>query len=256
MRTSDWGSCALCRKMACLRRSHIVPEFMYAPLYHERRMSGFKKGPSGVRPTYLQKGYREHLLCGDCEAHFNDAYERPNVETWRMLVAREGNERISFSFGITAQGTEFVNVRGIDYSSFKLLLLSVLWRAGVAQRPEYAAVKLGPYEETIREMLLQETPGPPLLLPCIMTFLKAPRRLISPPARGKSAGHTTYQFILTNIVLCFFISNHTAGEWMLGVTLNEDGAFQALVTEPEELPVYSKTMEFLRGAKASKARRR
>jgi hypothetical protein len=244
------GFCRLCGKQTVLCESHIVPEFMYKPVYAERQMIGFKKGHVGVKPQVYQKGLREYLLCGDCEAFLNNSYERPNVRTWEALVHREESGGVAFAYGTTPQGTELVDVRGVDYPSFKLLLLSILWRAGVAKRQEYEAVTLGPYEEKIRHMLLSRDPGPSLLLPCVVTLLKRPVRLISPPARGKYAGHTTYQFILTSIALWFFISNRTHREPMLEAVLKEDGSFQALFSEPEELPVYNETMRWIRRTKA------
>jgi len=243
------GICRLCGKQSVLRKSHIVPEFMYKPVYSERQMIGFKKG----HPRVYQKGLREYLLCGDCEAFLNDSYERPNVRTWEALVHREEGGGVAFAYGTTPQGTEFVDVRGVDYLSFKLLLLSILWRAGVAKGQEYDAVTLGPYEEKIRHMLLSRDPGSSLRLPCVVTLLKRPVRLISPPARGKYAGHTTYQFILTSVALWFFISNQTHREPMLEAVLKEDGSFQALFSEPEELPVYNEAMRWLRRTKASQS---
>ena len=80
--------------------------------------------------------------------------------------------------------------------------------------------------------------------------------MISPPALGKYNGHTTYQFILTDVVLWFFISNRTHQLPMLEVALQEDGSFEALLSEPEDVPIYNVTMQGLRGIKASILKRK
>ena len=251
MRATREGICSLCRTPKELCESHIVPEFMYKPVYADHRMIGFKKNDSGVKPWFHQKGFREHLLCVSCEGHLNKFYEHPHVSTWEALCRWQEQSSLKISYGVSDQGMEFADVEGVDYSSFKLLLLSILWRASRATRREYRSVTLGPYEEKIRQMLLQGNPGPQKLFPCVVTLLKKPVRLITGPAKGRYAGHTTYQFIVTNVVLWFFISNRTEQEAMLGRALKEDGSFQALVSEPEEIPVYNKTMQWLRRTKAS-----
>jgi len=224
---------------------------MYKPVYADHRMIAFKENDEGIKPWFLQKGLREYLLCLSCEGHLNKLYERPHVPTWESLCLRKEQPSLKISYGVTEQGTEFADIEGVDYASFKLLLLSILWRASIASRREYSSVTLGPYEEKIRQMLLERNPGPQMLFPCIVTLLKSPVRLIAPPAKGRYAGHTTYQFIITNVALWFFISNRTEQEPMLEAALMENGSFQALVSEPEEIPVYNNTMQWLRRTKAS-----
>src|SRR4051794_1511341 len=128
----------------------------------------------------------------------------------RHLLKGKSQGGLSLTYSITRSGTETVDVAGVDYTSFKLLLLSILWRASVAKRSEYRAVALGSHEESIRLMLLERNPGPQLLYPCVLTLLKPPVRLISAPGKGSFRVHTTYQLILTSLVLWYFVSPHTA----------------------------------------------
>jgi len=257
MRATKEGVCGLCRTPKELCDSHIVPEFMNKPVYAaDHKMIGFKENDSGVKSYRPQKGLYERLLCVSCEGHLNKFYEHPHISTWEALCRWQEQSSLRISYGVSEKGTEFADVEGVDYSSFKLLLLSILWRASIAKRREYRSVTLGPYEEKIRQMLLERNPGPQMLFPCIVTLLKSPVRLIAEPAKGRYAGHTTYQFIITNVSLWFFISNRTEQEPMLEVALKEDGSFQALVSEPEEIPVYNSTMQWLRRTKASLSRNR
>jgi hypothetical protein len=58
--------CRLCGKPSPLQRSHIIPEFLYRPLYDEKhRISVVKVGSDRI--GYLQKGFTEALLCFGCE---------------------------------------------------------------------------------------------------------------------------------------------------------------------------------------------
>jgi len=76
--------CALCLKQLPLQQSHVIPEFMYQPLYdanHRARVLT-NDAAQGTRPKYLQKGLRVPLLCFDCEQHINDTCEKPMKAMW------------------------------------------------------------------------------------------------------------------------------------------------------------------------------
>jgi len=69
------GACKLCGATAELRQSHIIPEFVYRPLYDSKhRAITF---PADSPAGYLQKGYRAPLLCDVCEQFLNDNFEKP-----------------------------------------------------------------------------------------------------------------------------------------------------------------------------------
>jgi len=58
--------CPLCQKEKPLVQSHVIPEFLYRPLYDEKhRAIEAKLVPKGF--NYLQKAYREPLPCSECE---------------------------------------------------------------------------------------------------------------------------------------------------------------------------------------------
>lgn len=142
--------CALCREERALTDSHIIPEFMYKPAYDEKHRLAVVNAKTGRRPV-IQKGLREPLLCSDCEGFLNTRYEQPFNRVWYesdLIPPLQPDE-------------ESILITGLDYTTFKLLHLSVLWRAGVARRAEFAPVRLGPHAETLREMLRRGEPGAP-----------------------------------------------------------------------------------------------
>src|SRR5262245_14579922 len=113
--------CALCGEDRQLRHSHILPEFLSRPLYvehHELRQIG--QAPTS--PAFIQKGRRERMLCGDCESLFQRHEDR---------YARYWYHRKRPPFP-DALGKFFL-LRGTDYASLKLFLLSLIWRASVAK---------------------------------------------------------------------------------------------------------------------------
>jgi hypothetical protein len=238
------GICRLCGTEGLLCDSHILSEFMYRPVYLDCRMVGFKGRGVGSKPTVLQKGFRQPLLCHKCEQGLNKRCEQPNVTIWRALVEGVDHPLLSRVPGVTAaEGTAYIDVAGVEYASFKLLLLLQLWRASVATREEYASVHLGVHEEIIRRMLLDHDPGPQHLYPCILTLFNRPVRVISPMVRAHFAPHSTYQIIITRIALWFFVSELKDSEGMLDCAVNERGTFRAMVSQPEEVPLFAQTMK-------------
>ena len=128
-----------------LVRSHVVPGFLYRPHYDEKhRALLFDKRDAPY--TMVQKGPRERLLCEGCEARlqvFEDYFARYWFKR-RPLPARVVAPEVILS--------------GIDYTQFKLFLLSVVSRGSVSgTSPE---MSLGPHEERMRGMLINADPGP------------------------------------------------------------------------------------------------
>src|SRR5438034_9908437 len=85
-------ACALCHQNKPLRQSHIVPEFMYKPMYDPlHRFEGLSLDVSEP-PQIHQKGLREELLCQDCEQRFSrfehhaaERFYRPAIAAMRQL---------------------------------------------------------------------------------------------------------------------------------------------------------------------------
>ena len=151
-------SCRLCANSNELCRSHIIPEFLYQPLYDEKhRFSIVTKGTERTR--YAQLGLSEKLLCRNCEQRFG------------------GNEKyaagvISGKFGHRAEVCgNYMIINNIDYTRFKLFQLSILWRASVSTIEFFKLVSLGPREEKLRRMLLSDDPGDPDTFGCSVTFM-------------------------------------------------------------------------------------
>jgi uncharacterized protein YlaI len=79
------AKCALCQRVAELKNSHIIPEFLFGTLYDEKnRFHTF--GKEGQPEAGLeQKGYRERLLCAECEQRFSN-YERVAAVFYRGTI--------------------------------------------------------------------------------------------------------------------------------------------------------------------------
>lgn len=139
--------CRLCEKTRELHRSHVIPEFCYVGYDHLHRLIEIHR--HRPRSRFIQKGFREPLLCHTCEQLLNDRYEKPMKAAWF------DNPKLP---PLVSSGELLIT--GLDYAAFKLFHLSVLWRATVAVDGEYGPVRLPPRDAAnMRRMVFEGDPG-------------------------------------------------------------------------------------------------
>lgn len=208
-------SCRLCRKDKELRKSHIIPEFLYTPLYDKKHrfnvLSSLEYRPRPIE----QKGLREKLLCEECEGQLSQ-YEK---------YAREvlfGGEPITVQ-----KVGELIEVSNLNYEKFKLFQLSILWRASVSSEPFFSRVHLGPHEDRIRMMIRNHCPGATTDYPCILFGLTSisgiEKSFIDQPTNLRINGHQTYRFIFGGFMWSYYVSSHALPPLVEKVALNERG---------------------------------
>ena len=157
--------CRLCLEPRPLARSHIIPRFFTEGGYQLR-----PTGKDGLLQPFVdamhtdpaiklgrrQKGgwdsklgTVQYLLCEVCELRFS------KLEDYVRRYFYGLTSPIRLQLPITPD--PFFQ---IDYKTFKLFQLSVLWRASEARGDFFTAVELGEkHSERIRKMLLEENPG-------------------------------------------------------------------------------------------------
>ena len=196
------GSCRLCLRDAKLCKSHIVPEFLYAPLYNEDRnfMGITGRGSKGWKP--LNKGSFESLLCADCELMLNREYEQPFQ---KQFIGGSGlPSHLPANYAHTAV---------FDYLTFKLFHLSILFRASASSHATFREIGLAEHEERIRCMLLESDPGhdweyPILAFAVINDRNEVERRIISQPIAARYDGHRVYGQIYGGAMWWTSVSAH------------------------------------------------
>ena len=221
------GVCKLCKKEAELRHSHILPEFFYSDIYDESHRT-LKITPSAEWP--IQKGIREYLLCQNCETKLS-RYETYAARLIRDIPSfdRDEDGRLLYS-------------DNVDYLQFKLFQLSMIWRASISKDPGFAQVKLGPHEEKVRGMLVEEKPGTSSQYGCLMmTMLNTEllHKVIVGPivVKPRPFGHTAYKFTTGNIVWLFFITSHAIDKRVQDLFLQETGILKIWLASDENAAV-------------------
>jgi hypothetical protein len=186
------GKCKLCQKEKELSFSHIIPEFIYSPVYDEKHRAIMI--PSG-KERFPQKGVREYLLCDGCDGFLSkfETYSSPIIKAIQNLnIDQFGNQYI---------------IQDIQYLEFKLFQLSLLWRASTASVEMFRNVNIGAHEDIIRKMLISQKPGNPDEYGCIMFVLEDTKylhQIIWSPVTDQIDGCTCYRFLTGRIFWYFF----------------------------------------------------
>lgn len=207
--------CALCRQEKSLMNSHIIPEFMFKALYDDQHRFKMLTIDPNDKNRLAQKGVRERLLCKNCEQRLS-VHER-----YASLLFYGG-----VPIGCTRDGDKLF-LTGINYPAFKLFQLSILWRASVSKLGFFSKVDLGPDEEHLRELLVNDDPGPAHAYPCVLFGLHLdpgkPTSMMVQPERQRIDDRTHYLFIFGSFLWDFAVSTQPL-DWPLSeVVLAESG---------------------------------
>lgn len=156
----------------------------------------YQKPPTGE--------YDKDILCVDCDSKIlGSQYD----DYAAKVFEQDGFVQISPG---KAGELLTIDIANIDYTKFKLFLLSLLWRASISKREPFNAVRLGPYQEIIRAMLYDRNPGDSHDFPCYMIALRheieMTKQLISAFRKDKLGRYTTY-----SIIICGFLYIYKVG---------------------------------------------
>jgi hypothetical protein len=221
------SECALCEQPRRLCLSHVIPEFMYASLYDEKHRFWQLSSLPHRRNRQLQKGFRERLLCGDCEQRFG-RWERYARDVFFGGAATQPVQ--------TETGLLF---SGLEYKRLKLFLLSLIWRLGVTSVHQLRGISLGPYEEVLRSRLLAEDPGAYTSFPALVTALTFNRKhisdLIVPPHHTRVHGQRVWTVVICGFLFYFFVSGNPPAPAICRGCLNENGCFPVHISDIREI---------------------
>lgn len=238
----DPEPCRLCGNRSHLRRSHIIPEFAYKVLYDENHRFTLLSTIEGRASRTEQKGFRERLLCAECEGR---------LSLWERYASSvfSGGQPLSI-----LQTNNFVEVRGLNYKLFKLFAMSVLWRAGVSTMEYFARVDLGPHEQKLRSMLLAGDPGEPTAYAVFLCPLVRRSQELAglhlAPTRSRLGKHRCYRFVFGGLIWMFLVSRAPLENEVQEALLNRDGQMVMMVQELTEADFVVRSLEALmqRGA--------
>ena len=210
------GICKLCLMETKLNNSHIIPEYFYKPMYDSKHRFFKLSRELNIKNEFVQKGLREYLLCNSCEQQINEYEKYAN-----RVMFYEPPKNIS-------QNSKIVIVEGIDYKLMKLFQLSILWRSAVSTLPTFQEVKLGPHQERLRKMILNNYPGKYTDYGCLQTAIfMEEKKLADGLLMGVELityeGFRIYRFVFGGIIWLYYVSSHNRNFKLKNMFLQENG---------------------------------
>lgn len=166
--------------------------------------------------------YEGGLLCCECDNEVIGQYESYGK---RALFARrnESPDDPVCENGVTETGIPVTRCTNIDYKKFKLFLLSILWRASISTRGFFREVHLGPYEDQIRRMILDDNPGNPDQFPVILlswlSDKSIPPDFVAQPGKNRATKGIRYVFPVGGMTYVFHISPDSFDPMFLPFTI-------------------------------------
>jgi hypothetical protein len=227
--------CKLClQEKDLLKKSHIISNFMYKDLYDEKHTL-VKVNLATNKESIVQSGeYEKDILCKHC-----DNVVLGQLEGYGKNVLHGGNIKgISTVNEKNQNGVSWIRCNGIDYKKFKLFLLSILWRCSISSNDYYNSVKLGPFEEIIREMIIKNDAKRQMDFPCIISTYRQnknlPHQIISQPRKSRNnAGKTMYSIIIEGFLYTFIVTLDNKDDFVKEIVINEEGEIKILHIEDE-----------------------
>lgn len=212
--------CLGCGKDLELQNSHVIPEFFYKYVYtgDHKFIRVSEDAERDKKPE--QKGYREKLLCHDCEEELSKL-ERVTASFFDELTTGI-NQNIKVNEihpGITL-------VENYNYSIIKKCLLSILWRSSIAKQDFFSNYSLGPYNEKIRKLIFSKDSISWNVFPIHVSKVKLGAGfdpgLILCHEKGSYEYKTMYSITLAGFCFDYYIVENMANEEYKPYFMNED----------------------------------
>jgi hypothetical protein len=169
--------------------------------------------------------YDNTILCAECDNSFSpwEKYTATLLFDDPQYKKRTPNKT-------------FISVKNYDYAALKLCLLSILWKMSLSAKEVFQDIKLGRYENEIRDMLLQKNPGTLKQLPIFIARYSDRIGWLTmyAPARARVNGVNVYTYGLPGHRIYVLVDQrpHPYSE-VLKMSLQPDKPLRMFVTQWE-----------------------
>jgi hypothetical protein len=221
--------CKMCGEEKRLIDAHIIPRSFYEPLKENGQTPRIVTDVAGEYPKRSQTGvYDKEIVCESCEQLFSPwddyAYRFLFQELNDEQFIRNNGEVVAYNFG------------KCDYEKLKLFFLSVLWRACVSKHKIFEKVQLGPFEEKLRQMLLENDPGDNSEFAVALSKFDAPANEtgILNPDKIRYDGVIHYRFYIGGYMAVIKVSSQRASETFEKLYISEENDVFCIVREFEQ----------------------
>ncbi len=195
--------CQLCGYDKKLIKAHVIPEGFFRQLRSKHRTQEIHTNKEGEYPKRALIGiYDKEILCAKCDNR---------LAPWDNYAQQVLLQSVSEDHGIYYNHQKIAyKIVDFDYKPLKLFFVSLLWRASVSTHKFYQRISVGPFEQKLKEMILSENPGPPLMFAVTLAKFSNPNIMpIMDPHQDKFEGINYCRFYLSGFVAYIKVDNLT-----------------------------------------------
>ena len=223
--------CKLClQNKSLLKQSHIIPNFLYKELL--KKDGFFVEGNlKKISSKILQTGvFDRYILCAECD---NNLLSKLESYAYQVLYDIKKVKGTNLANEINQNGVEWTMARGVDYKTFKLFLLSLLWRFSISKQQVFNGVNLGSHEEKIRRMIFEDDPREILDYPCAISSYKhhsdLPFQIISQPLKHRNElSGNCYSILINGLIFTFNISKNLTPDYISEIAINKNNELKII----------------------------
>lgn len=232
--------CKLCLgEFQKISNSHIVPECFYSAIYNQKHQFIPITEDNHMKASIEQKGYREELLCLDCENKLSIWENKTSKDLKDITDKKTGFLNINHCKKCLPQ--KCVLIENINHDSFKKCMLSILWRLSVTKLELFKNYNLGDYQEDIRKILHSNsqltTWDYPLILELVTLKQKHQSDLMLFAGKGGFINKFIRQsFILKGFLINIIISKGKVFDDYKKIFLADNGVIHLQSIEFNQLP--------------------
>lgn len=199
--------CAGCNNKKMLQNSHIIPEFFYRYVYTKDHKFILISSDNEDKLKISQKGFREKLLCKDCE-NYLAKFEKITAEFFNEIVYQKYNK-------LKAEKIEadILKIEKYNYLAIKKCLLSILWRASISTLKEFSDYDLGKENnEKIKQLIFSNEDISwkcfPILITKVIFGNKFCSDVLFPHKKGQYKNILLYSMTLAGFNIDYFITEN------------------------------------------------
>lgn len=176
--------------------------------------------------------YDSDILCDDCDRKLLGS-----LESYSSIVIWGGKARQdqypAFEKKANQLNQKFLHLTNVNYTKFKLFLLSIIWRASISKQMIFDSVSLGEHEDKIRKMILENDPGRSYEYPVGVFVLTEnsnhPTKMIANPIKVKHGDNLSYLFLINGLVINYKIDGEEDKEFYDHIMINENNTMNVYI---------------------------
>lgn len=182
--------------------------------------------------------YDSNILCEGCDNKIIG-----NLESYSSIVIWGGKGNVdsypTYENKINQLNQKFLYLTNVDYSKFKLFLLSIIWRASISRQKFFDSVSLGEkHENRIAKMIFENTPCESDDYPVGIFVLTennySPTKMISNPIKVKKDNDLSYLFLINGLVINFKIEGEDDKEFYDHIKIKENNTMDVYLFDKKD----------------------